>query len=91
MWRGPKWFLYYDCLQSVSEYQSLYGLLVNSLALKEYVTQTGFLDYLEDIKTRASRDCATREEKTVTIPLIYGELSKVALGGKLQMAKEEIK
>ena len=87
VWRGPEWFSYHHCLQSVSEYQPLYGLLVNTLELKD-AGLDDYLDYLEHIKY--SEIYLSSKEEESKISLIYKALNELAVQDRTKAAEAEI-
>jgi hypothetical protein len=87
VWRGPEWFSYHQCLQSVSEYQSLFGLLVNTLRLKD-ADLVDYLDYLEHIKNTEIYLSSKEEESKIS--LIYKALNELAVQDRTKAAKAKI-
>lgn len=72
----------------MNEYRPLYALFVNALNLKD-ATSTDFLDYLEHIKI--PQNYLTKEGERAKIPLIYGQLNKMAQEGAIMVVKNQIR
>jgi hypothetical protein len=87
VWRGPEWFSYHQCLQSVSEYQPLFGLLVNTLGLKD-PDLDDYLDYLNYIKNTEIYLSSKEEESKIS--LIYKALNELAMQDRTKAAKAKI-
>ena len=72
----------------MSEYQPLFGLLVNTLKLKD-AGLDDYLEYLESIKL--TEIYLTSKEEESIIPLIYTALNELAVQDRSKAAKAKVR